>query len=265
MTVTVCAFYKFVEIADCPGLQAALQARCEQGGIKGTILLAREGINATISAPGEAMTAFLSDLRSDEHFAGLTVKQATAPDHPFQRLKVKVKREIIAFDPLADGPLRDVGTYVTPHDWNALIADPDVVVIDTRNAYEVAIGTFERAIDPKTAAFSDFPAFAKAILDPQRDKKIAMFCTGGIRCEKASAHLIQMGFDEVYHLDGGILNYLEVIPPGQSLWHGECFVFDERVSVTHGNEPGTHRLCANCGFPISTADTGPRCTNCEVQ
>ncbi len=168
-----------------------------------------------------------------------------------------MKREIIAFDPLADGPLRDVGTYVTPHDWNALIADPDVVVIDTRNAYEVAIGTFERAIDPKTAAFSDFPAFAKANLDPQRDKKIAMFCTGGIRCEKASAHLIQMGFDEVYHLDGGILNYLEVIPPGQSLWHGECFVFDERVSVTHGNEPGTHTLCANCGFPISPPVRGP--------
>ncbi|MDO9381367.1 MAG: rhodanese-related sulfurtransferase [Hyphomicrobiaceae bacterium] len=264
MTVFVCAFYKFVEIADCASLQASLLARCEQGGVKGTILLAREGINATISAPDEAMTVFLSDLRSDERFTGLTVKQATAPNHPFQRLKVKVKREIIAFDPSADGPLTEVGTYVKPRDWNALIADPDVIVIDTRNAYEVAIGTFERALDPKTAAFSDFPAYAKANLDPQRDKKIAMFCTGGIRCEKASAHLIQMGFGEVYHLDGGILNYLEVIPPKQSLWHGECFVFDERVSVTHGNTPGTHVLCSDCGFPISANGAEARCENCDA-
>lgn len=264
MSVTVCAFYKFVDLTDCTTLQAELATRGETMGIKGTILLAREGINATISGSPAAMAAFLADLRSDSRFTVLTVKQATADDHPFQRLKVKVKREIIAFDPTAEGPLAAVGTYVKPQDWNALIADPDVVVIDTRNAYEVAIGTFDRAIDPKTAAFSDFPAYAKANLDSKRDKKIAMFCTGGIRCEKASAHLIQMGFEEVYHLEGGILNYLEAIPPQDSRWQGECFVFDERVSVTHGNLPGTHTLCPNCGFPVAISNAQAQCTNCET-
>ena len=260
MTVAVCAFYKFVEIAECEALRAALLARCEASDIKGTILLAREGINATISGTPDAMALFLADLRADPRFADLTVKQAVAGDHPFQRLKVKVKREIIAFDPAADAALGPVGTYVKPQDWNALITDPEVILIDTRNAYEVAIGTFDGAVDPKTDAFSDFPAYVRDNLDPARHRKVAMFCTGGIRCEKASAHLIDMGFPEVYHLEGGILNYLEVIPEAQSTWQGECFVFDERVSVGHGNVPGAHALCPECGFPIPAAS--PVCAKC---
>lgn len=260
MTIAVCAFYKFVEIADCAALQATLTERCIEGGIKGTILLAREGINATISGPQDAMAKFFTALRGDPRFTDLTVKQAETGAHPFQRLKIKVKREIIAFDPAADAALGPVGTYVKPKDWNALIADPDVVVIDTRNAYEYAIGTFKGALDPKTAAFSDFPAYVRSNLDPQRHRKVAMFCTGGIRCEKASAHLIEMGFPEVYHLEGGILNYLETVPPEDSTWEGECFVFDERVSVVHGNVPGTHALCTECGFPVPAANA--KCTNC---
>lgn len=260
MNIAVCAFYKFVEIADCAGLQATLTQRCEEGGIKGTILLAREGINATISGPEAEMARFFSALRGDPRFADLTVKQAEAEAHPFQRLKVKVKQEIITFDPSAEGPLGEVGTYVKPQDWNALISDPDVTVIDTRNAYEYAIGTFKGAVDPKTDVFSDFPAYVSSNLDPARHRKVAMFCTGGIRCEKASAHLIEMGFPEVYHLEGGILNYLEVIPPGDSAWEGECFVFDERVSVGHGNVPGTHVQCPRCGFPVPAASG--TCASC---
>lgn len=262
MIVLVCAFYKFVAIEDCAALQADLLARGRASEIRGTILLAPEGINATISGAPAAMSGFLQDLRADPRFTGLAVKEAQAPAHPFQRLKVKVKREIIAFDPEATGALRQVGTYVKPKDWNAVISDPDVVVVDTRNAYEVAIGSFAGAVDPKTAAFSDFRDYAKHNLDPARNRKVAMFCTGGIRCEKASAYLVEMGFAEVYHLEGGILNYLETIPPEQSLWRGECFVFDERVSVTHGNAPGSHSLCAACGFPVPAAGT-PTCANCK--
>jgi UPF0176 protein len=262
MTIAVCAFYKFVDIIDGDALRARLLAQCESGGIKGTILLAREGINATISAAPDAMASFVATLRSDARFSDLVVKQAVAASHPFQRLKVKMKREIIAFDPGADGPLTCVGTYVKPQDWNALITDPEVTVIDTRNAYEVAIGTFQRAQDPKTAAFGDFRDYARTNLSPDRNKKIAMFCTGGIRCEKASAHLIEMGFAEVYQLEGGILNYLETVPPEDSLWQGECFVFDERVSVTHGNAQGTFALCAECGFPVKAGDT--LCKSCKA-
>ncbi len=261
MTVTVSAFYKFVAIEDGPALQQRLLTSCREAGILGTILLAREGINATIAAEPAAMSAFLKQLRSDPRFADLSVKQARADTPPFQRLKVKLKPEIIAFDPDKAGALGPVGTYVKPQDWNALISDPDVLVLDTRNSFEVAIGTFAGAVDPATATFSDFPAFVGANLDPARDRKVAMFCTGGIRCEKASAHLLQQGFREVYHLDGGILNYLETIPPEDSLWRGECFVFDERVSVTHGNAPGTHALCPACGFPVAADSVGP-CPNC---
>jgi UPF0176 protein len=254
MSITVCAFYKFVEINDCDALRGDILARCKAAGIKGTILLAREGVNATISGEPSAIAEFLRTLHADPRFADMPVKEARAPAQPFQRLKVKIKREIIAFDPSASEPLGRVGTRIAPADWNALISQPGVTVLDTRNAYEVAIGTFERAIDPKTAAFGDFPAFVRQNLDPKRNPKVAMFCTGGIRCEKASAHLIAMGFEEVYQLDGGILNYLETVPSGKSLWRGECFVFDERVSVTHGNMPGTHRMCSTCGFPVPASD-----------
>lgn len=264
MSITVAAFYKFVAIEDPASLCAQLSARCA-ADIKGTILIAREGINATISAAPAAMQAFLADLRADARFTDLTVKIATAPEHPFHRTKVKVKREIVTFEPESSEPLGRVGTYVAPQDWNALITDPDVIVIDTRNDYEVAIGTFENAVDPATAVFSDFPEYVKTNLDPARHKKVAMFCTGGIRCEKASAHLIKMGFPEVYHLEGGILNYLEVMPPQESLWHGECFVFDERVSVVHGNVPGTHAHCPTCGFPVLANSRPAECRHCHPE
>lgn len=263
MTISVCAFYKFVEIEDCPALQETLEAACEAGRVKGTILLAREGINATISAEPPAMAAFLNMLRSDARFSDLEVKTATAGGHPFQRMKVKLKPEIIAFDREKAGPLGQTGVNVDAKDWNALIADPDVVLVDTRNAYEVAIGTFEGAIDPKTEAFSDFRDYVRENLDPQRDKKVAMFCTGGIRCEKASAHLKSLGFENVYQLEGGILKYLDVVSPEDSAWQGECFVFDERVSVKHGNIPGSHILCDQCGFPLSTQEA-EMCPNCKA-
>lgn len=263
MTISVCAFYKFVEIADCPDLQETLARACESGGIKGTILLAREGINATISAEPGSMADFLSALRADARFADLEVKTATTSAHPFQRMKVKTKAEIIAFDRENAGPLGETGINVDARDWNALIADPDVVLVDTRNAYEVAIGSFQGAVDPKTEAFSDFRDYVRENLDPERDKKVAMFCTGGIRCEKASAHLKSLGFETVYQLKGGILKYLDVVAPEESTWKGECFVFDERVSVAHGNVPGSHTLCSQCGFPLPTIEHKV-CPNCQV-
>lgn len=232
MTVFVSAFYKFVPIADPASLRSDLLAAMRERAMKGTILVAPEGINGTISAPAGAMASFLALLRADPRFADLATKDATAPDHPFRRLKVKLKREIISIrTPKAD-PCTGVGTYVAPADWNALIADPDVLVLDTRNAYEVEAGTFARAVDPGTRSFGEFPRYVQENLDPARHRKIAMFCTGGIRCEKASAYLKHLGFPEVYHLQGGILGYLAQVPPEQSLWQGECFVFDERQGVT---------------------------------
>jgi UPF0176 protein len=228
MTIAVAAFYKFVTI---DGPQALRDQMFATMHIKGTILLAHEGINGTISAPPAAMTEFLGELRADPRFADLVTKDATTDRHPFQRLKVKVKREIITFGHTEADPSKIVGTYVKPHDWNALISDPDVLVVDTRNAYEVAVGTFQGAVDPQTRRFSDWPNYVRDNLDPSHHRKVAMFCTGGIRCEKASAYLKTQGFDAVYHLEGGILNYLAVIPRDDSLWQGECFVFDEREAV----------------------------------
>ena len=231
MTIAVAAFYKFVRIDDAGTLRARLFAALDARAMKGTILLAGEGINGTISGAPADMHAFLAGLRTDPRFSDLVTKDATAVEHPFQRLKVKVKREIISFgQPHAD-PTVQAGRYVAPEKWNALIADPDVLVLDTRNAYEVAAGPFEGAVDPGTRRFGDFPDFVKANLDPVRHRKVAMFCTGGIRCEKASAYLLSQGFPEVYHLQGGILNYLAKVPRAQSLWRGECFVFDERETV----------------------------------
>ena len=250
MTITVSAFYKFVGLEDCEALRARLLDLCAAKTIKGTILLAPEGINATISGPDADIRAVLAWLRADARFADLASKESYAETHPFGRLKVKLKPEIVTFGVSEADPSKCVGTYVKPEDWNAILRAPDVVVLDTRNAYEVAIGTFERAIDPGTRAFSDLPRFVKANLDPARTPKVAMFCTGGIRCEKASAYLLSLGFPEVYHLEGGILKYLETVPPEDSLWRGECFVFDERVALEHGVKPGTHTLCPECGAPI---------------
>ena len=270
MTITVCAFYKFVAIDDAVKLRSQLLDVCQQHGILGTILLAAEGINATVSGRDSAIAALLNMLHEDCRFVDLECKHSTSDAHPFQRLKVKIKREIVSFNGKGNALLAASGRYVAPEAWNALVQDPNVVVIDTRNVYEVAIGTFPGAIDPKTRAFSEFPEFAKHALDPNRHLKVAMFCTGGIRCEKASAHLLELGFREVYHLQGGILKYLETVPPEVSLWQGECFVFDDRVALEHGVRPGLSTRCLACGNPIrqeaqhEAADTPQLCANCRA-
>jgi UPF0176 protein len=254
MAVLVAAFYKFVALTDCQQQRDQLQGRCESLGIRGTILLATEGINGTIVGESEAIATFLQTLRSDPRFADLEYKEAIATDLPFDRLKVKVKAEIVTFGMPEIRPSERGGTYVEPEDWNALITDPDVTVIDTRNDYEVNIGTFQGAENPQTESFRDFPDYVQAQLDPTQQKKVAMFCTGGIRCEKASAYLLSQGFEQVYHLKGGILKYLETVPTEQSLWDGECFVFDQRVAVQQGLTAGSYELCWGCGHPISQTD-----------
>jgi UPF0176 protein len=258
------ALYKFVVLADLPARQAALQTLCEASHVKGTLLLASEGINGTIAGPPEGVRAVLAHLQADPLLADIPVKQAWAIKPPFLRLKVRIKKEIVTLGVPGVSPTLMAGTYVKPEDWNALIQDPNVIVIDTRNDYEVQIGSFQGAVDPNLKTFSDLPAWvqaqeqaggALAVSHPQGKKpKVAMFCTGGIRCEKSTALLRQQGFDEVYHLQGGILKYLETVPPAQSLWSGECFVFDERVSVGHGLKPGPYELCRSCRFPVGDAE-----------
>ncbi|CAL75750.1 conserved hypothetical protein; putative sulfurtransferase [Bradyrhizobium sp. ORS 278] len=238
MSLTVAALYQFVALPDFRDLRAPLQAVCATRGIKGSILLAEEGINGTVAGTSEAIASLVEELRHGALFAGrldnLELKFSSAASMPFQRLKIRLKREIVTLgDPLAD-PTRQVGTYVSPADWNALIAAPDTLLLDTRNAFEVAMGTFEGAVDPGLHSFGEFKEFAARALDPARHKRIAMFCTGGIRCEKASALLLARGFPKVYHLKGGILRYLEEIPEAESRWRGGCFVFDERVALGHG-------------------------------
>ena len=254
MTQVIAAFYKFVTLDDYADRRQPLLSLCQQHQIKGTILLAAEGMNGTIAGTRSSIDTILAKLRSDPCFADLEHKEAIATKPPFDRLKVRLRPEIVTFGIPTIDPANLVGTYVKPQDWNALIANPDVLVIDTRNQYEVEIGTFAGAIDPHTDAFNEFPAYVATHLDPQQHKQIAMFCTGGIRCEKATSYLLSQGFENVYHLQGGILKYLEEIPAAESQWEGECFVFDERVAVTHGLAPGTHQLCWGCGNPISPAD-----------
>jgi UPF0176 protein len=254
MTQVIAAFYKFVTLDDYRDRRQPLLNLCHHHHIKGTILLAAEGINGTISGTRSGIDAMLANLKADPQFADLAHKESIATKSPFDRLKVRLKQEIVTFGIPTIDPTNLVGTYVKPQDWNALIANPDVLVIDTRNQYEVEIGTFAGAIDPHTDSFTEFPAYVAAHLDPQQHKQIAMFCTGGIRCEKATSYLLSQGFERVYHLEGGILKYLEEIPAAQSQWEGECFVFDDRVAVTHGLSAGTHQLCWGCGNPISPAD-----------
>jgi UPF0176 protein len=250
------AFYKFVSIGDPAGLRPGLLAACVDRGIKGSILLAHEGINGTISGEAESLSDFFLWLRQDPRFADIETKLSPAPAHPFGRMKVRLKREIVTFGVPEANPARSVGTYVAPEDWNALIRSPDVTIIDTRNDYEVKTGTFKGAIDPNTRTFGQFPAFVREHLDPARHKRVAAFCTGGIRCEKATSYLVQQGFEEVYHLKGGILKYLETIPEEDSLWEGECFVFDERVALQHGLRPGSHGMCGQCGAPVALTGGG---------
>jgi len=228
--------------------------QCQSQGVKGTILLAEEGINGTIAGSREAIDAVLSLLRSDPRLVDLEHKESFADVQPFDRIKVRLKSEIVTIGVSEADPNAQVGTYIDPHDWNAVISDPDVTVIDTRNEYEVSIGSFQGAENPHTRSFRQFPDYVRTHLDPAKQKKVALFCTGGIRCEKASAFMLAQGFEEVYHLKGGILKYLEEVPPDDSLWQGECFVFDQRVAVQHGLEAGTHEMCRSCGHPISEAD-----------
>ncbi|OYY72457.1 rhodanese domain-containing protein [Sphingomonas sp. 28-63-12] len=248
---TVAALYRFARFDDPAALRPALLAACEASGIKGTILLAREGINGTIAGSAAAIATVIAHVRSLPGCADTEVKYSTAEAMPFHRLKVRLKREIVTMGQPDIDPLGGVGTYVAPADWNALIDSPDTIVIDTRNDYEVQVGSFAGAIDPATASFSEFPDWFRAHRGELADKKIAMFCTGGIRCEKATAFLKAEGLDEVYHLKGGILKYLEEVPADQSRWQGECFVFDERVAVGHGLTAGSHALCRACRMPVS--------------
>jgi UPF0176 protein len=251
----VAALYKFTPFADPEALRAALLAACEAHGIKGTLLLAREGINGTIAGTANALASVLDHIRALPGCADLEVKFSAAPDIPFHRMKVRAKREIVTMGEPDIDPTLSVGTYVDPHDWNALIADPETIVIDTRNDYEVAVGTFAGAVDPQTPSFRDFPAWFRAHREEllAGKKRVAMFCTGGIRCEKSTSFLRAEGVEEVYHLKGGILRYLEQVPEDQSLWQGECFVFDERVSVGHGLAQGTFQLCRACRRPLDEA------------
>ena len=245
------ALYKFVSLPDYKALQAPILEKCVALNIKGTLLLALEGINGTIAGKQEDIDALLTYLRQDPRFSDLEHKESYAETHPFYRMKVKLKKEIVTMGVTGIDPNNVVGTYVKPEDWNDLINDPDVILLDTRNDYEVSIGTFKGAIDPKTTTFREFPKFIDQNLDKTKNKKVAMFCTGGIRCEKASSFMKAQGFEAVYHLQGGILKYLETVPKEESLWEGECFVFDQRVAVKHGLEVGEYDQCYACRMPLS--------------
>ena len=250
----VAALYKFAPLKDLKTLQQTVLLVCKENDISGTLLLADEGINGTISGKRDAMDKALAYLRSIPGLADLEHKESIAHDAPFLRLKIRIKKEIVTIGVPDVSPTKTVGTYVAPRDWNKLIADPDVIVLDTRNDYEVTLGTFRNALDPNLATFRAFPEFVQQNLHNQKHRKVAMFCTGGIRCEKASSYMKQMGFNEVYHLKGGILKYLEEVPAEQSLWDGECFVFDQRITVRHGLETGSYDMCQSCRWPLSAAD-----------
>ena len=253
----VAALYKFVSLDDAPQLREHLQDCCDKAGVYGTILLADEGINGTNAAPVPAMETMLTWLQNDHRFSGLSLKFSASESQPFLRMKVRLKREIVSMGCPNIKPAERTGTYVEPVDWNALISDPDVLVIDTRNSYETAIGMFDGAVDPQTTNFREFPSWAANLAkqpEATRPKKLAMYCTGGIRCEKATALMQDFGFEEVYHLKGGILKYFEEVPAEQSKWNGECFVFDGRVAVNHDLRPGTYHMCHACRMPLSPDD-----------
>tara|TARA_R110001583_G_scaffold7448_3_gene36869 strand:- start:5290 stop:6222 length:933 start_codon:yes stop_codon:yes gene_type:complete len=247
----VTALYKFVTLENYQQLRAPLLAVMEANSIRGTLLLAREGINGTVAGTREQIDTLLECLRSDSRLAELDHKESYATQLPFKRCKVKLKKEIVTLGVEGIDPDRLVGTYVKPVDWNALISDPNVLIVDTRNNYEVEIGTFANAINPTTETFREFPSFVAKNLDKNLHKKVAMFCTGGIRCEKSTAYLKEQGFDEVFHLQGGILKYLEEVPAKDSLWEGDCFVFDDRVSVNHRLQKGLYDQCHGCRRPIT--------------
>jgi UPF0176 protein len=252
--ICIAAFYHFVRLNDFQDIQAPLLEKCLCEDVLGTLLLAEEGINGTIAGSLSSVQNVLAYLRLDSRFSGLVYKESFAHEPPFLRMKVRLKKEIVTMGVTTIDPNQIVGTYVKPEEWNSLISDPNVVVIDTRNDYEVEIGTFVGAINPRTTSFREFPGWVKKNTEILADKKIAMFCTGGIRCEKSTAYLKELGYDEVFHLEGGILKYLETIPKETSLWEGECFVFDERVSVVSELKVGSYDLCHACRHAVSYND-----------
>ncbi|MFV8816250.1 rhodanese-related sulfurtransferase [Haliea sp. E17] len=268
--VVVAALYRFVALEDFHELREPLLEECLAAGTKGTLLLAREGINGTIAGSREAIDRVLAYLRADPRLAALDHKESYDIEMPFYRMKVKLKREIVTMGVEGIDPNRVVGTYVKPENWNALVNDPEVLLLDTRNDYEYAIGSFRGAVDPHLTTFREFPDYVKAHLDPGKQRKVAMFCTGGIRCEKASAFMLEQGFEEVYHLEGGILKYLEEVPAEESTWEGECFVFDNRVAVNQQLEKGIYDQCYACRRPITEEDKlsehyvkGVSCPHCH--
>jgi UPF0176 protein len=254
-TYLTTAMYHFVSLPHFKSFREPLLQFCMSREIKGTLLLANEGVNGTVAGSEKSILELLDYLKNDPlfegHFKYLGHKESWSDKQPFYRIKVKLKKEIVTLGVPGVSPTKVVGIYVKPQDWNAIILDPEVVLIDTRNDYEYAIGTFKNAINPKTNTFREFPEYVKTHLDPKKHKKVAMFCTGGIRCEKASSFMMSEGFDEVYHLEGGILKYLEEVKPENSLWKGECFVFDQRVAIKHGLEVGNYDQCYACRYPLS--------------
>jgi UPF0176 protein len=267
--IVVCALYKFVTLDNYQSLRQPLHDVMDANEVRGTLLLANEGINGTIAGARIAINNVLTWLRNDPRLSDIDVKESFTDTLPFNRAKVKLKKEIVTMGVEGIDPKGVVGTYVNPKDWNSLISDPDVILVDTRNDYEFKVGTFRNAINPNTESFREFPNYVRENLDPIKHKKVAMFCTGGIRCEKSTAFLKKQGFDEVYHLKGGILKYLEEVPPEETLWEGECFVFDERVTVNLQLEKGNYDQCNACRLPITQEDKiskkyeqGVSCPNC---
>jgi UPF0176 protein len=250
----VCALYKFVSLDNHQALRAPLHNTLLANQVRGTLLLASEGINGTVAGTRQGIDALLDWLRSHSQLADIDYKESSTDSLPFKRTRVKLKKEIVTMGVPDIDPAHVVGTYVNPQDWNALISDPDVLLVDTRNDYEVQVGTFKNAVNPGTGTFREFPRYVEQQLDPKKHKKVAMFCTGGIRCEKSTAFLKAQGFNEVFHLKGGILKYLEEVPEDKTLWEGECFVFDERVTVNHRLEEGNYDQCHACRLPITDTD-----------
>lgn len=275
--VLVAAMYRFTSLPSFRELQKPLQTEMRRLDVRGTLLLAAEGINGTIAGPPDSLRQMVQSIRDwrldgRQPFCELDVKWSTCPDVPFRRARVRLKREIVTMGVPALDPTCVVGTYVEPEDWNDVVDDPETLLIDTRNDYEVAIGTFAGAVSPDTESFREFSEFVQKQLDPQRHRRVAMFCTGGIRCEKSTAYLKECGFEDVLHLRGGILAYLERIPPEDSRWQGECFVFDQRVSVDHELQVGRHSLCHGCGWPIDEEmkqsplyEAGVACPRCDAR
>lgn len=267
--IVVAALYKFTRFSDFEQYRESILNTMLDNDVKGTLLIASEGINGTISGSRQGIDNVLNYLRSIEAIGSFTFKESYTDAQPFYRTKVKLKKEIVTMGVEDIDPLQSVGRYVKPSEWNALISDPDVILIDTRNDYEVQIGTFQNAVNPNTETFREFPDYVAKELDPSKHKKVAMFCTGGIRCEKSTAFMRQQGFEEVYHLEGGILKYLEEVPASESMWEGDCFVFDNRVSVNHNLEKGSYEQCFACRMPITADDMqsvayikGESCPHC---